>query len=56
MKLTLFVDIHERKLVRSATSDFPVTLPTLFREDHIELEITLLEPIAIEPATQCCPA
>ena len=44
MKLTLFVDIHERKLVRSATSDFPVTLPTLFREDHIELEITLLEP------------
>ena len=44
MKLSLFVDIYNRKLVKSATSDFPVDLPTLFREDWIDLEITLVEP------------
>lgn len=44
MKLKLFVDIFNRKLVTSATSDFPVQLPNIFREDHIELEIMLLEP------------
>ena len=44
MKLKLFVDIFNRKLVTSATSDFPVQLPSIFREDHIELEIMLLEP------------
>ena len=43
MKLSLFVDIYNRKLVKSATSDFPVDLPTLFREDWIDLEITLVE-------------
>ena len=44
MKLKLFVDIFNRKLVTSATSDFPVQLPNIFREDHIDLEIMLLEP------------
>ena len=44
MKLFLFVGIYNRKLVKSATSDFPVDLPTLFREDWIDLEITLVEP------------
>jgi len=44
MKLSLFVGIYNRKLVKSATSDFPVDLPTLFREDWIDLEITLVEP------------
>ena len=44
MKLSLFVDIYNRKLVKSTTSDFPVDLPTLFREDWIDLEITLVEP------------
>ena len=28
----------------SATSDFPVDLLTLFREDWIDLEMTLVEP------------
>ena len=44
MNLKLFVDIDNRKLVRSKTSDFPVNLATPFREDWIDLEITLLEP------------
>ena len=44
MNLKLFVDIDNRKLVRSKTSDFPVNLATLFREDWIDLEIMLLEP------------
>ena len=42
MKLKLFVDIFNRKLVTSATSDFPVELPSIFREDHIELELSLI--------------
>ena len=33
MNLKLFVDIDNRKLVSSKTSDFPVNLATLFRED-----------------------
>jgi len=44
MNLKLFVDIYNRKLVKSVTSDFPVSLPTIFREDWIDLEVTLLEP------------
>ena len=44
MKLKLFIDIFNRKLVTSATSDLPVSLPDFFREDHVELEIQLLEP------------
>ena len=44
MNLKLFVDIYNRKLVKSKTSDFPVNLPTIFREDWIDLEVTLLEP------------
>ena len=44
MNLKLFVDIDNRKLVSSKTSDFPVNLATLFREDWIDLEVTLLEP------------
>ena len=44
MNLKLFVDIDNRKLVKSKTSDFPVNMATLFREDWIDLEITLLEP------------
>lgn len=44
MKVSLFVDIHGRKLVKSAASEFPVNLPTLFREDWVDLEIQLLEP------------
>ena len=43
MNLKLFVDIYNRKLVKSVTSDFPVSLPTIFREDWIDLEVTLLE-------------
>ena len=42
MNLKLFVDIYNRKLVKSVTSDFPVSLPTIFREDWIDLEVTLL--------------
>ena len=44
MNLKLFVDIDNLKLVSSKTSDFPVNLATLFREDWIDLEVTLLEP------------
>ena len=44
MNLKLFVDIDNRKLVRSKTSDFPVNLATLFREDWIDLEVVLCEP------------
>ena len=44
MNLKLFVDIDNRKLVKSKTSDFPVNLATLFREDWIDLEVTFLEP------------
>ena len=44
MKLKLFVDIFNRKLVTSATSDFPIQLPSIFREDHLSLEVMLLEP------------
>ena len=44
MNLKLFVDMYNRKLVKSVTSDFPVSLPTIFREDWIDLEVTLLEP------------
>jgi len=33
MNLKLFVDIDNRKLVKSKTSDFPVNLAMLFRED-----------------------
>ena len=44
MNLKLFVDIDNRKLVRSMTSYLPVNLATLFREDWIDLEVTLLEP------------
>ena len=44
MNLKLFVDIYNRKLVKSVTSDFPVSLPTIFREDWIDLEVTFLEP------------
>ena len=44
MNLKLFVDIDNRKLVKSMTSDFPVNLATLFREDWIDLEVTLCEP------------
>ena len=44
MNLKLFVDIDNGKLVSSKTSDFPVNLATLFREDWIDLEVTLLEP------------
>ena len=46
MNLKLFVDIDNRKLVRNKTSDSPVNLATLFCEDRIDLEITLLEPTA----------
>ena len=49
MNLKLFVDIDNRKLVKSKTSDFPVNLATLFREDWTVprgLEVTLLEPPA----------
>ena len=44
MNLKLFVDIDNRTLAKSKTSDFPVNLATLFREDWIDLEVTLLEP------------
>ena len=44
MELKLYVDTFNRKLVKSATSDFPVTLPALFREDTVRMVITLLEP------------
>ena len=44
MNLKLFVDIDNRKLVSSKTSDFPVNLATLFREDWIDFEVTLCEP------------
>ena len=44
MNRKLFIDIDNRKLVKSKTSDFPVNLATLFREDWIDLEVTLLEP------------
>jgi hypothetical protein len=44
MKLKLFVDIFNRKLVTSATSDMPVELPVIYREDYIDLEVMLLEP------------
>ena len=44
MNLKLFVDIDNRKLGKSKTSDFPVNLATLFREDWIDLEVTLCEP------------
>jgi hypothetical protein len=43
MVLKLFIDIDNRKLCRSRTSNEPVNLSTLFREDHIDLEIVLLE-------------
>jgi len=43
MNLKLFVDIYNRKLVKNATSDFPVSLPKIFLEDCIDLEVTLLE-------------
>lgn len=44
MELKLYVDTANRKLVKNATSDFPVTLPALFREDTVRLVVTLLEP------------
>ena len=44
MNRKLFVDMYNRKLVKSVASDFPVSLPTIFREDWIDLEVTLLEP------------
>jgi len=44
MELKLYVDTANRKLVKNATSDFPVTLPALFREDTMRLVVTLLEP------------
>ena len=44
MELKLYVATFNRKLVKSATSDFPVTLPALFREDTVRMVITLLEP------------
>ena len=44
MILKLFVDTAGRRLVKNATSDFPVTLPALFREDTMRLVVTLLEP------------
>ena len=44
MILKLFVDTAGRRLVKNATSDFPVTLPALFREDTVRLVVTLLEP------------
>jgi hypothetical protein len=44
MQLSLYINTAERKLVKSATSDFPVNLPTMFREDTLRLVITLLEP------------
>ena len=44
MKLKLFCDIFNRKLTASATSDLPISLPELVREDHLELEVQLLEP------------
>jgi len=44
MILKLYVDTAGRRLVKNATSDFPVTLPALFREDTMRLVITLLEP------------
>ena len=44
MNLKRFVDIDNRKLVKSKTSDFPVNLAALFGEDRIDLEVTLLEP------------
>ena len=46
MKLKLFIDTFERKLVKSATSALPVELGNIFREDYIDLEIQLLEPTA----------
>ena len=49
MNLKLFVDIDNRKLVKSKTSDFPVNLATLFREDWIDLEVTFLEPRTLKP-------
>lgn len=44
MELKLYIDTANRKLVKNATSDFPVTLPKLFREDTVRMTITLLEP------------
>jgi len=47
MQLSLFINTAERKLVKSATSDFPINLPTMFREDSLRLVITLLEPTGL---------
>jgi hypothetical protein len=47
MQLSLFINTAERKLVKSATSDFPINLPTMFREDTLRLVITLLEPTGL---------
>lgn len=47
MQLSLFINTAERKLVKSATSDFPISLPTMFREDSLRLVITLLEPTGL---------
>jgi len=44
MQLNLYVDTFNNKLTKSATSDFPVNLPKLFREDTIRLVVQLLEP------------
>ena len=44
MVLKLYVDTFNRKLVSSATSALPVQLPSIFREDYIDLQIQLLEP------------
>ena len=44
MKLKLFVDILNKRLVKSASSVVNKQLPALFKEDSIEFTITLLYP------------
>ena len=43
MKLKLFCIIDKGSLCVSKTSDFPYQLPLIYREDHLDLEIMLLE-------------